>query len=170
MWSVELAKCNVSHVICAIMQWKCALLEFCWTLECSKMLMKTKTIQGPLPPTDTPVAKISNWTCPHTVASSRFLLSVMLGWDTCTSQRRDQPFLAITMIYEVLRNGKGDGLYIGGAVISSLECVRGWLGLDGGVKSEETLTVSVSRPLQDPWGDMQRVASQEVKENNNEEK
>lgn len=169
VWRVELelAKCiisirfsvNVLCLICVIIQWKGVLLEFCWKFnsERSKMLIKTKTKQGPLPPTDTPVAKISKWTCPHTVASSWFLLSVMLGWDTCTSLCRDQPCLAITMIYEELCNGEGDGLYIGGAVISSLECVRGWLGLDEGVKSEETLTVSVSPPLQDPWGDMQYV-------------
>lgn len=39
-------------------------------------------------------------------------------------------------------------LCVGGAVISSLECVRGRFSLDGGVKSEETLTLSVN-PLHD---------------------
>lgn len=77
-------------------------------------------------------------------ASTLQLCSVLLlGWDTCTTQYQDQPCLTITKIYDVLSN-VGVGQCLGGAVIITVECVRGWLSLDGGVKREETLTVSVS--------------------------
>lgn len=56
----------------------------------------------------------------------------------------DQPCLAVTVIYDMLQDVEMSGMCVGGAVISSQECVRAWLGLDGGVRSEETLTVSVS--------------------------
>lgn len=74
---------------------------------------------------------------PADLWQSAALLSVAVSWHTGTSQCQDKPRLAVAMMYEVLSNGFNRGRwqpYIGGPVISAVECVRGWLGLDGAVE------------------------------------